>query len=157
MIFPYSMIEESGKPLAWHSRFNWGDPSFAQLNRFISMHALSFVHYSPQSASPPQQVYAQAGPPRVRTNVLVSKELVAELEHSDLDAARLNQPTTSKGLKFSETKINMVCPWHGFEFDIRTGCHHGNPRYRLKPVKVRVEGADVIVTLPDEKKKQNVT
>ena len=38
---------------------------------------------------------------------------------------------TSKGLKFSETKINMVCPWHGFEFDIRTGCHHGNPRYRL--------------------------
>ena len=64
---------------------------------------------------------------------------------------------TSKGLKFSETKINMVCPWHGFEFDIRTGCHHGNPRYRLKPVKVRVEGADVIVTLPDEKKNQDVT
>ena len=42
----YSMIEETGKPLAWHSGFNWGDPSFAQLNRFISMHALSFVHYS---------------------------------------------------------------------------------------------------------------
>ena len=56
-----------------------------------------------------------------------------------------------------ETKINMVCPWHGFEFDIRTGRHPGNPRYRLKSVKVRVEGADVIVTLPDEKKNQNVT
>jgi predicted TIM-barrel fold metal-dependent hydrolase len=42
----YSMIEETGKPLAWHSGFNWGDPSFAQLNRFISMHSLSFVHYS---------------------------------------------------------------------------------------------------------------
>jgi len=64
---------------------------------------------------------------------------------------------TSKGLEFSKTKINMVCPWHGFEFDIRTGRHPGNPRYRLKPVKVRVEGADVIVTLPDEKKNQNVT
>jgi predicted TIM-barrel fold metal-dependent hydrolase len=42
----YSAIEETGKPLAWHSGFNWGDPSFAQLNRFISMHSLSFVHYS---------------------------------------------------------------------------------------------------------------
>src|SRR5258707_14608668 len=28
---------------------------------------------------------------------------------------------TSKGLEFSKTKINMVCPWHGYEFDIRTG------------------------------------
>jgi predicted TIM-barrel fold metal-dependent hydrolase len=42
----YSMIEETGKPLAFHSGFHWGDPSFLQLNRFISMHALSFVHYS---------------------------------------------------------------------------------------------------------------
>jgi len=42
----YSLIEEIGKPLAFHSGFNWGDPSFVQLNRFISMHALSFVHYS---------------------------------------------------------------------------------------------------------------
>jgi predicted TIM-barrel fold metal-dependent hydrolase len=42
----YSLIEETGKPLAFHSGFNWGDPSFRQLNRFISMHAISFVHYS---------------------------------------------------------------------------------------------------------------
>lgn len=64
---------------------------------------------------------------------------------------------TSTGLEFSKTKINVVCPWHGFEFDIRTGRHHGNPRYRLKPIKVRVADGDVIVTLPDEKKDQNVT
>jgi hypothetical protein len=50
-----------------------------------------------------------------------------------------------------------VCPWHGFEFDIRTGKHHGNPRYRLKPIKVRVEDGHVVVSLPEEKKKQNVT
>jgi uncharacterized protein len=42
----YELIEEVGKPLAWHSGFNWGDPSFLQLNRFISMHSISFVHYS---------------------------------------------------------------------------------------------------------------
>ena len=42
----YAMIEDSGKPLAFHTGFNWTDPSFAQLNRFISMHALSFPHYN---------------------------------------------------------------------------------------------------------------
>jgi predicted TIM-barrel fold metal-dependent hydrolase len=42
----YGLIEETGKPLAFHSGFNWNDPSFLQLNRFISMHALSFVHYN---------------------------------------------------------------------------------------------------------------
>jgi predicted TIM-barrel fold metal-dependent hydrolase len=42
----YAMMEETGKPFSFHSGFNWNDPSFLQLNRFISMHALSFVHYS---------------------------------------------------------------------------------------------------------------
>jgi nitrite reductase (NADH) small subunit len=64
---------------------------------------------------------------------------------------------TAKGMEFSKTKINVVCPWHGYEYDIRTGRHHGNPRFRLKPIKVRLAGGDVIVTLPDEKKIQNVT
>jgi nitrite reductase (NADH) small subunit len=64
---------------------------------------------------------------------------------------------TCMGMEFSKTKINVVCPWHGYEFDIRTGRHHGNPRYRLKPIKVRLADGDVIVSLPDEKKDQNVT
>ena len=42
----YSMIEETGKPLIFHAGPHWDDPSFTQLNRFISMHALSFVHYN---------------------------------------------------------------------------------------------------------------
>jgi predicted TIM-barrel fold metal-dependent hydrolase len=42
----YSMIQETGKPLAFHSGYHWGDPSFKQLNRFLSMHALSFTHYN---------------------------------------------------------------------------------------------------------------
>jgi nitrite reductase/ring-hydroxylating ferredoxin subunit len=64
---------------------------------------------------------------------------------------------TSLGMAFSKTVMNIVCPWHAFEFDIRTGRHNGNPRYRLKPIKVRVQDGDVIVSLPDEKKDQNVT
>ncbi|MFV0375155.1 amidohydrolase family protein [Microbacterium sp.] len=42
----YAMIQESEKPLAFHSGYHWGDPSFAQLNRFLTMHALSFTHYN---------------------------------------------------------------------------------------------------------------
>ncbi len=42
----YRMIEETGKPLIFHAGPYWQDESFKQLNRFISMHALSFVHYN---------------------------------------------------------------------------------------------------------------
>ena len=43
----YAMMEETGKPFAFHSGFNWNDPSFLQLNRFISMHALSLRALQP--------------------------------------------------------------------------------------------------------------
>ena len=45
---------------------------------------------------------------------------------------------TSKGMMFSKSKMHVVCPWHGFEFDIRTGIHPGNPRARLRKMKVAV-------------------
>ena len=41
----YRAIEATGKPLVFHTAYNWTDPSFAQLNRFGAMHALSFSHY----------------------------------------------------------------------------------------------------------------
>jgi predicted TIM-barrel fold metal-dependent hydrolase len=37
----YGALQESGKPLGFHAGFTWGDPSFAQINRFIGMHSLS--------------------------------------------------------------------------------------------------------------------
>lgn len=40
----YRMIEETGLPLSFHAGYNWEDGSIATTNRFISMHALSFVH-----------------------------------------------------------------------------------------------------------------
>ncbi|MBR1177015.1 amidohydrolase [Bradyrhizobium sp. KB893862 SZCCT0404] len=39
----YSMIEEQGKPLAFHAGYHWQDPSLATINRFLGMHALGFV------------------------------------------------------------------------------------------------------------------
>ncbi len=42
----YAAIEATGKPFGFHSGFHWGDQSMQQCNRFLSMHALSFVHFN---------------------------------------------------------------------------------------------------------------
>ena len=54
----------------------------------------------------------------------------------------------SLGLAFSRDDHHIVCPWHGYEFDVLTGCHPVDPRMRLTPVPVRIADGDVWVTLP---------
>ncbi len=49
----------------------------------------------------------------------------------------------SRGFTFDESGLHIVCPWHGFEYDIRTGVHPGRPSARLIRVAVE-EGADGI-------------
>jgi predicted TIM-barrel fold metal-dependent hydrolase len=39
----YGMLEEAGQVLGFHTHLNWQDEYTSQLNRFISMHAISFV------------------------------------------------------------------------------------------------------------------
>ena len=39
----YAALEEREMPLCFHAGYYWQDPSMLQLNRFIGMHALSFV------------------------------------------------------------------------------------------------------------------
>ena len=39
----YRALEERGLPLGFHAGYYWQDPSMMQINRFGSMHALSFV------------------------------------------------------------------------------------------------------------------
>jgi nitrite reductase (NADH) small subunit len=59
------------------------------------------------------------------------------------------QDRTSQGMIFSKTKMHVVCPWHAYEFDIRTGLHPGNPRAQLRKIPITVSGDDLIVGLPD--------
>lgn len=33
--------------------------------------------------------------------------------------------------KFSDTEKHLVCPWHGYEYDIKTGQHAGDRRLSL--------------------------
>jgi nitrite reductase (NADH) small subunit len=58
----------------------------------------------------------------------------------------LTSEKKSLGLCFS-TRRNIVCPWHGYEFDIETGCHQGDRALKLKPVKVNVRDGRIFITL----------
>jgi predicted TIM-barrel fold metal-dependent hydrolase len=42
----YSVLQERGMPLAFHAGYNWQERSAESLNRFLSVHALTFVWYS---------------------------------------------------------------------------------------------------------------
>lgn len=39
----------------------------------------------------------------------------------------------------------IICPWHGWKFDVRTGISPVNPAAQVKTFPVTVEGDDVFV------------
>jgi nitrite reductase (NADH) small subunit len=47
--------------------------------------------------------------------------------------------------RFSETEINLVCPWHGFEFDLPSGVAVADARYRLRRCELQLIGDEVHV------------
>ena len=60
---------------------------------------------------------------------------------------RIGADKRSLGFQFSSTQVNIVCPWHGYEYDIRTGCHQGNPAVRLQSVPLEVRGDEVYLLI----------
>ena len=44
----------------------------------------------------------------------------------------------------------LTCPWHGWQFDAKTGQHCLNPRICQERFAVRTEGTDVLVEIPDD-------
>ena len=70
-------------------------------------------------------------------------KMIAKVEET------IAEDRTSKGMTFSKEKLHVVCPLHGFEFDIRTGRHPGNSKARLRTIKVAVADGDVVISVPD--------
>ncbi len=52
---------------------------------------------------------------------------------------------TSRGLYFSDTERHFVCPWHGYEYDIKTGEFVGDRKQKLRAYKVVQRGDDIYV------------
>jgi nitrite reductase (NADH) small subunit len=58
------------------------------------------------------------------------------------------QPDLSiSGRRFSDSEIHIVCPWHGWEYDLATGAHAGDRRLHLRSYPVVVRGEDVYVDI----------
>jgi nitrite reductase/ring-hydroxylating ferredoxin subunit len=54
---------------------------------------------------------------------------------------------TSRGLRFTQDR-HVVCPWHGYEFNLDTGRHPGDPRMRLRSIPVRVSDDGIYIEAP---------
>jgi nitrite reductase/ring-hydroxylating ferredoxin subunit len=53
---------------------------------------------------------------------------------------------TYQGMRFSETDLHIVCPWHGWEFNIETGRCAGDGKHGLKRFEaVERDGAIYVV------------
>lgn len=60
---------------------------------------------------------------------------------------RLDENKAGLGMCYSEEETHIVCPWHGYEYDLRTGQNAGNPRLGLKPAEVVERDGNVYVRL----------
>jgi nitrite reductase/ring-hydroxylating ferredoxin subunit len=58
---------------------------------------------------------------------------------------RLRPDKTSQGLYFSETEMHFVCPWHGMEYDMKTGECVSDRKMKLKKYKILQKGDEVYV------------
>ena len=54
---------------------------------------------------------------------------------------------TSAGFKYSADRVHIVCPWHGYEYDLETGALPTNGKVRLRTFEVTIRDGDVYVAL----------
>jgi nitrite reductase/ring-hydroxylating ferredoxin subunit len=59
----------------------------------------------------------------------------------------LNEHKQVVGERFSEEDLHIVCPWHGYEYNLATGVHPGDPTVRLTPHKVIERKGEICVYL----------
>jgi nitrite reductase/ring-hydroxylating ferredoxin subunit len=58
---------------------------------------------------------------------------------------RLRPDKTSQGLYFSESEMHFVCPWHGMEYDMKTGECVSDRKMKLRKYKLVEKGDELYV------------
>jgi len=53
----------------------------------------------------------------------------------------------SRGFAFDENDLHIVCPWHGYEYGIKSGRHAGKSDIRLSSIPVEENGGTVYVVI----------
>lgn len=51
------------------------------------------------------------------------------------------------GMTYDEQDLHIVCPWHGWEFHLKDGCHVIDRRHRLRKFAVTERDGEVYVTV----------
>jgi len=59
---------------------------------------------------------------------------------------RLDAERRSLGDDFAD-ELHIVCPWHGYEYNVRTGEHPADSRLRLRRVEVSERDGEILVCL----------
>jgi nitrite reductase/ring-hydroxylating ferredoxin subunit len=59
----------------------------------------------------------------------------------------LQADKTIRTAQYQETETHIVCPWHGYEYNIKTGEHPGHAGLKLRRAAVTVRNGDVYVIL----------
>ncbi len=54
---------------------------------------------------------------------------------------------TFQGQRFSPDEVHFVCPWHGYEYDLRTGECAADRRLRLRSYPVVLRGEEIYVAV----------
>ena len=60
---------------------------------------------------------------------------------------RLDNEKKSQGYRYVEEDVHIVCPWHGYEFNIKTGGHPGDSKAQLKGFVVNVRSGEIYVEI----------
>jgi nitrite reductase (NADH) small subunit len=50
-----------------------------------------------------------------------------------------------RGQRYDESDMHIVCPWHGYEYKIKTGEHACDPNVRLQKFEVLSRDGDIYV------------
>lgn len=59
----------------------------------------------------------------------------------------IDEGGASRGFAFDEERLHIVCPWHGYEYDIQTGAHPGKASAKLRRVTVEENPSGIYVSV----------
>ena len=59
----------------------------------------------------------------------------------------LDEKQMIHGERFDDSDPHIICPWHGYEYSIKTGRHAGRPSIALRKVDVEELNGQLYVTV----------
>ena len=57
----------------------------------------------------------------------------------------IDSDKTYRGMKFNYQNLHIVCPWHGWEYELKTGEMVADRQFRLRKFEVIEEGDEIYV------------